>query len=396
MSRNQTRSQKDILTILSIVIGSLSLVLAFLDGIRFFSLPLGIVGVVLAIIVLRRKQKAQRMLALVGLGVSFLSIPVAYGMTYLTYGTFNGVVADKWTTVQLGNVEYSIPANWDKKEDTDAINLTQGKVNVRLSSGSETADNAFAANLQKSMVKGEVFRAMLQTGITEGLEASNVTINQPEESTISGNEAHTWTFTADKDGKKMEGRVVVLFVDNQMVMAMIGQEGALSDTYVNTFNKILTSVKSTGDSKTAENASEKKTISSSNQKSEPKWDESTKTWTTSNGILTIDRVERTTSADGKPAIKLYFTVMNGSDKEQIALGVLSHMLNVRQENDEQDNQLNMAVLAGDEEDHLMDNVKGYGIVSGFYPMELQDPDAPITLILKENGDFIKLVSYNID
>lgn len=396
MSRKQTGSQKDILTILSIAIGAISLILAFLDGIRFFSLPLGIVGIVLAIIVLRRKQKAQRTLALVGLGISFLSIPAAYGMTYLTYGTFNGVVADKWTTVQLGSLEYSIPANWEKKEENGAIDLSQGTVNIRLSSGSETADNAFAASLQKSMVKGELFRAMLQTGITEGLGASNVTINQPEESTINGNEADTWTFTASKDGKKMEGRIVVLFVGNQMTMAMIGQEGNLHQAYLDTFNRIVASAKLTESSSTSDTESDVDTSESSSQEPASKWNEETKTLTTSEGILKIDRVERTTSYDGKPAIKFYFTVTNNSNREKKAMSIFSSMLDVRQKNENTANKLDVAVLSGDEENHMLDNLVPGGTVSGFYPMKLEDPNAPLDLRFKEDYSTIGSATYNID
>lgn len=67
----------------AIVIGISSVILAFFNGIRVLSLPLGIIGVIFSLIFLIKKTKFK--LFMFAFLLSIISIPIAYGMTYLTH-----------------------------------------------------------------------------------------------------------------------------------------------------------------------------------------------------------------------------------------------------------------------------------------------------------------------
>ena len=67
----------------AIVIGISSVILAFFNGIRVLSLPLGIIGVIFSLIFLIKKTKLK--LFMFAFLLSIISIPIAYGMTYLTH-----------------------------------------------------------------------------------------------------------------------------------------------------------------------------------------------------------------------------------------------------------------------------------------------------------------------
>ncbi|RZI49354.1 hypothetical protein [Lactococcus kimchii] len=72
---------------LCLVIGISSMILSFFDGIRALSLPLGIIGVLLAIIFITKNKQGGKTLLILALIISFLSVPLAYSMTALSHHT---------------------------------------------------------------------------------------------------------------------------------------------------------------------------------------------------------------------------------------------------------------------------------------------------------------------
>ncbi len=70
-----------------LLIGIVSLLLAFFDNIRALSLPLGILGTILSIILILKNKNYKKNILIIALTISFVSIPIAYGMTYLSHRT---------------------------------------------------------------------------------------------------------------------------------------------------------------------------------------------------------------------------------------------------------------------------------------------------------------------
>ncbi|MCT0050424.1 MULTISPECIES: hypothetical protein [Lactococcus] len=70
-----------------LLIGVVSLLLAFFNSIRALSLPLGILGTVLSIILILKNKNYKKNILIIALTISFISIPIAYGMTYLSHRT---------------------------------------------------------------------------------------------------------------------------------------------------------------------------------------------------------------------------------------------------------------------------------------------------------------------
>ena len=60
------------------------------------------------------------------------------------------------------------------------------------------------------------------------------------------------------------------------------------------------------------------------------WDASTKTFTNKDGVLKIDKAEKSTNFDGKPALKVYFTLTNKRKEAQGAQILFQEMARVQQ------------------------------------------------------------------
>ena len=149
-----------------------------------------------------------------------------------------------------------------------------------------------------------------------------------------------------------------------------------------------TSDSSSNISKTTGKATEES--KSEAKKEDSGWDEATKTFTTNDGVLKIDKVEKTTDYDGKAAIKVYFTLTNTSTENKDAQTLFQNLTRVQQKSTNTSNDLQYTMLSFDnaEEDHLNDNINTNGTVSGYYPLLLENETDPIHILFQKNYETV--------
>lgn len=149
-----------------------------------------------------------------------------------------------------------------------------------------------------------------------------------------------------------------------------------------------TSDSSSNISKTTGKATEES--KSEAKKEDSGWDEATKTFTTNDGVLKIDKVEKTTDYDGKAAIKVYFTLTNTSTENKNAQTLFQNLTRVQQKSTNTSNDLQYTMLSFDntEEDHLNDNINTNGTVSGYYPLLLENETDPIHILFQKNYETV--------
>lgn len=145
-----------------------------------------------------------------------------------------------------------------------------------------------------------------------------------------------------------------------------------------------TSDSSSNISKTTGKATEES--KSEAKKEDSGWDEATKTFTTNDGVLKIDKVEKTTDYDGKAAIKVYFTLTNTSTENKDAQMLFQELTRVQQKstNTSNDLQYTMMPIENTEENHLSDNINPNGTISGYYPYLLENETDPIQFLFEKN------------
>ena len=145
-----------------------------------------------------------------------------------------------------------------------------------------------------------------------------------------------------------------------------------------------TSDSSSNISKTTGKATEES--KSEAKKEDSGWDEATKTFTTNDGVLKIDKVEKTTDYDGKAAIKVYFTLTNTSTENKNAQILFQELTRVQQKsaNTSNDLQYTMMPIENTEENHLSDNINPNGTISGYYPYSLENETDPIQFLFEKN------------
>ena len=145
-----------------------------------------------------------------------------------------------------------------------------------------------------------------------------------------------------------------------------------------------TSDSSSNISKTTGKATEES--KSEAKKEDSGWDEATKTFTTNDGVLKIDKVEKTTDYDGKAAIKVYFTLTNTSTENKNAQTLFQNLTRVQQKSTNTSNDLQYAMMPieNTEENHLNDNINPNGTISGYYPYLLENETDPIQFLFEKN------------
>ncbi|WP_312184994.1 DUF5067 domain-containing protein [Lactococcus raffinolactis] len=149
-----------------------------------------------------------------------------------------------------------------------------------------------------------------------------------------------------------------------------------------------TSDSSSNISKTTGKATEES--KSEAKKEDSGWDEATKTFTMNDGVLKIDKVEKTTDYDGKAAIKVYFTLTNTSTENKNAQILFQELTRVQQKSANTSNDLQYTMLSFDntEEDHLNDNINTNGTISGYYPYSLENETDPIQILFEKNYETV--------
>ncbi|CDG03385.1 DUF5067 domain-containing protein [Lactococcus lactis] len=129
------------------------------------------------------------------------------------------------------------------------------------------------------------------------------------------------------------------------------------------------------------------------------WDASTKTFTNKDGVLKIDKAEKSTNFDGKPALKVYFTLTNKRKEAQVAQSLFQEMARVQQKQENTSNDLMYAMMpfnetgSPQEENHLNNNINPNGTVSGFYPYVLENETDPIQILFQK--DYQTVDKYEI-
>lgn len=172
--------------------------------------------------------------------------------------------------------------------------------------------------------------------------------------------------------------IVVSIISFIIVLATQTFYSAKIDEAFNTSDSSSNISKTTGKA-TEESKSEAK-------KEDSGWDEATKTFTTNDGVLKIDKVEKTTDYDGKAAIKVYFTLTNTSTENKDAQMLFQELTRVQQKsaNTSNDLQYTMMPIENTEENHLSDNINPNGTISGYYPYLLENETDPIQFLFEKN------------
>ena len=165
-----------------------------------------------------------------------------------------------------------------------------------------------------------------------------------------------------------------------------------------TEKKVESKKESSGwDASTSEKALTEKKVESKKESSG--WDASTKTFTNKDGILKIDKAEKSTDFDGKLALKVYFTLTNKRKEAQRAQMLFLEMTRVQQKQENTSNDLMYAIMpvnktgSPQEKDHLNDNINPNGTVSGFYPYVLENETDPIQILFQK--DYQTVDKYEI-
>lgn len=130
-------------------------------------------------------------------------------------------------------------------------------------------------------------------------------------------------------------------------------------------------------------------------KSASAWDEATKTFTAKDGVLKIDGVEKTTDYDGKPSIKVNFTLTNKKEKAENVQTLIMSMMKVQQKTANTTNDLEYAILMDDSENHLQDNLNPNGTVSGNYSYVLDTETDPVQIHFMENMFSEPVATYEV-
>lgn len=126
------------------------------------------------------------------------------------------------------------------------------------------------------------------------------------------------------------------------------------------------------------------------------WDETTRTFTAPDGVLTINSVEKTTDYDDKPAIKVNFTLKNTSDKPQDAQMLFQQLATVKQQTANTTNSLNYTMLSSNDEDHLNDSINSGGTITGFYPLSLENETDPILISFQADYLSNTVATYHVN
>lgn len=171
--------------------------------------------------------------------------------------------------------------------------------------------------------------------------------------------------------------VVVSVISFAIVMATQAYYGAKIDESFKSSN--TTSNKSTGKVETSK---------SEPVKEDSGWDEVTKTFTTKDSVLKIDKVEKAIDLDDKPALKIYFTVTNKASENRAAQMIFSELTKVQQKSKNTSNDLGSTLTKRDdngerEEDHLGDNLNPNGTISGYFTYKLENETDPIQILFQK-------------
>lgn len=148
--------------------------------------------------------------------------------------------------------------------------------------------------------------------------------------------------------------------------------------------------KYSGKATTSTSSSKKETA-----KTTAKWDDATKTFTSKDGVLKIDGVEKTKDYNDKPSIKVNFTLTNKKDKAEKVQMLVKSMMNVQQKTANTTNDLEYAILMDGSKNHLQDNLNPNGTISGNYSYVLDTETDPIQIQFMENMFSEPVATYEV-
>lgn len=112
------------ITYICLTIGILSLILPFFNSIRLFSLLLSILGIILSVIFIIKNKHSKKGLLIVSLILSFLSIPLSFGMDYVSQ-----------------KIDYTSVETFEKALD-DEKNVVGKTIRFKVTAVTENAINA--------------------------------------------------------------------------------------------------------------------------------------------------------------------------------------------------------------------------------------------------------------
>ena len=293
---------------------------------------------------------------------------------------------ETWT---YRGVKFSVPKDWEHKEsddkDTNWFYPSYGILQIQA--------REFDGNFESAFV-----RKIFKTGL-ESHERIITRISNEKETSINGKTFFIYDFTYkdDKDAK-MTGKMFVFTHNHHLFSFMLGAYDDANKDYLEDFETLFDSItlekaETSTSSSSWESSSESKT---KKEKASP-WNKDTMTLTTSEGVLKIDRIERASDYEGKPTIKVYFTLTNKSSREQYAQLLYLKMVKVKQLSENTSNDLQYAISSFDdqEDNHLQDTILPNGTISGVYSYNLEDETHPVVFQFEENYSAVALYTYDL-
>lgn len=276
-----------------------------------------------------------------------------------------------WSSQSLHDVDFSVPSSWEKKEgdtsDTVYYYPEEGMLMVSFT----PLDMSIKDNNERA-------------NFIDGLSDSEISADNESE---IDDAAFLYDTTQIIDNDHYQGQLLIFDVDGGLMSFYMATPDDSYSGYKDQFTEIWGSISYTKPS----------TDSSTSTSSEdtPTWDESEKTFTTSDIVLKIDDVVKTTDYNNAPALRINFTLTNNTDEVSNAQILYLFATQVRQKSENTSNDLTMAIMPTDSEDnHLSDNINPGGTISGYYAYSLENETDPIEITFKK--DFQEISTYSVN
>lgn len=252
---------------------------------------------------------------------------------------------------RIEEVTYEIPIEWKrvKQEDIYYYYPKDGMVMVKFMETDFTMTNT-----------------RNRENFIEGMAKTGGQMSDEQEILIDNQIAYQYSFMFDS----YKGNLTVFDSERGIIAFITVANTEKNVDYTTEFNQILSSISRSG---------------KSNKTNQSGWNKATNTFVGKELTLTIDKTELTEDFEGKPALKIYYTLTNNGNKEQTVLIALGFVTKIQQKNRNTSNNLRYAILGfgASEEDHLQDNLLPGGTISGFYPVTLENTTDPVIIKFQE-------------
>lgn len=241
--------KKEKLALISTILGAMALLIACLNSMRTLSLLLALLGFVCGILYLSQKTVSQKPLAVIGLILSIVSIPMAYLMgdvyhqekhqviqsqTNQDEGNKESSSQEEMTELTFKDINFSVPSTWKRA----TLNSNEKIISFYPEEGSlflvsvNSRDNISLENTE------------IRKDFIEGFENNTTDVIETSESKmmVNGHPAFSWDIIMNVKGKK-EGKLVSLAHNDLLITFVLATSKSFDKEYSKIFENIISSVK---------------------------------------------------------------------------------------------------------------------------------------------------------